>query len=146
MSSLGIPTKPDVPQVNPPKEVLEKIPTKATKPKKPIANVTGNAKSTKTIGTGIAAKEITSRIPKPTHEPIPAPIKPELSHEQIPQVDTGKFDRTFPITHKTFDNKCLKTETTSDLEAEVWDDIVGGYVKYAKTSSKRKHADTTPQK
>jgi hypothetical protein len=68
MSSLGIPTEPDVPQVKPTKEVQKKIPIKATKPKKPIANVTGNAKSTKAIGTGVTTKDITSRIPKPTQK------------------------------------------------------------------------------
>ena len=161
LSSLGIPTKPDIPQIDPSEEVPDKIPIKDTKPQKSVANITGNAKPTRAVRTGNVAKGTNRQTPKPTNKPIPAPTnkqtptstkplptatKPKSSREQMPQVDTGKFDRTFPQTHKTFDNKCLKTETTSDPEAEVWDDIVGGYIKYAKTSSKRKHADTTPQK
>ena len=98
----------------------------------------GNAKSTKPNKTEDATKG--------KDQPIPKPTKPELSHEQIPQVKTGKFDKTFPQTHKAFDHKCRKTGTTSDAETEVWDDIVEGYVKNAKASSKRKHTETTPKK
>jgi hypothetical protein len=143
MSSLGIQTTPDVPQVKPPEEVQKKKPTETTKPKKPIANVTGKAKSVKAVGTGITTKDITSRIPKPRQKPIPALLKIESSQEQTPQVDTGKVDKTFPQTHKNLDDQCQKTETTSDPEAEEWVDIVGGYVRHAKISSKRKHDDTT---
>ena len=126
-----------------------------------MVNVTGNTKSTRPVKTGDVAKETNRRVPKPTDKLIPVPMseqtptpkkpppaatKPKSSREQMPRVDTGEFDRALPQTHKTFDNKGLKTENTSDLKAEVWDDIMGGYVKYAKTSSKRKHSDTTPKK
>ena len=64
--------------------------------------------------------------PREKNQPIPKPAKLGSSHEQIPQVKTGKFDKKFPQTHKAFDNKCLKTGTPSDAETEVWEDIVEG--------------------
>ena len=76
LSSLGIPTDPDTSRIDPSKEIPEQIPKKDAKTKKPVANVTGNAKSTKINKIDDAAKE--------KNQPIPAPTKPESSHGKIP--------------------------------------------------------------
>ena len=62
LSSLGIPTDPDTSRIKPSKEIPEKVPIKDTKMQQPVANVTGNAKSTKINTIDDAAKEKTNQF------------------------------------------------------------------------------------
>ena len=124
--------------MSPAKKKPEKVPNKLTRIPKLVANLTGNAKATKI-----------NNAPKGTTQPTPASTNPKISPKENPRVEVGNFNKVFPKTQKAFDTKCLQAGTLSDIEAEVLDEGLEGYVKDTKhvklehmqPSSKRKHAD-----